>query len=130
MRARDPLSPLEHEVMTLVWQRGEVTAEDVLGALTRPLKNATVRTLLRRLESKGYVGHTVRGRAFVYRPRVAETRVATGAIRRVVQRFFGGSASRLLVGMVDEGLIDRDELQALSRRLAHRATRDDKAGRD
>ena len=56
--------------------------------------------------------------------------MATGAVRRVVQRFFGGSASRLLVGLVDEGLIDRDELQALSRRLARRAIREDKAGRD
>jgi BlaI family penicillinase repressor len=123
MRPRDPLSPLEHELMALVWQRGEVTADEVVATLKRPLKNATVRTLLRRLEAKGYVGHTVRGRAFVYHPRVAETRVATGALRRVVQRFFGGSASRLLVGLVDEGLIDRDELKAVSRRLARRGGR-------
>ena len=63
---RDPLSPLEHEVMAIVWQRQEATAEEIVVALRRPLKNATVRTLLRRLESKGYVRHSAEGRAFVY----------------------------------------------------------------
>ena len=103
--------------MGLVWQRGEATAEDLVEGLARPLKNATVRTLLRRLEAKGYLGHTPRGRAFVYRPRVAESHAATGALKRVMQRFFGGSAQRLLVGLVDEGMIEPDELKALSRRI-------------
>ena len=98
----NPLSGLEHEVMTIVWRRGSVTAAEVLDALGRPLSNATIRTLLRRLEAKGYVRHTVDGRAFVYSPRVAETQAATGAVRRNLQRFFGGSASKLLAGMVDE----------------------------
>ena len=113
-----PLSPLEHEVMAIVWRRGEVTAADVVGDLPRALTNATVRTLLRRLESKGYLRHTARGRAFVYEPVVAQAQAATGALRRIVQRFFGGSASRLVAGLVDEGLIAPDEVRALSRRLA------------
>jgi len=112
-----PLSPLEHQVMTIVWRRGAVTASEVVEALRKPLTNATVRTLLRRLEAKGYLRHTSRGRAFVYEPVVAETQAATGALRRIVQRFFGGSASRLVAGLVDEGLIAPDEVRALSRRL-------------
>lgn len=112
------VSPLEHEVMTIVWNRGSVTAADVRAGLGRPLTNATVRTLLRRLEAKGYVRHAVRGRAFVYEPAVAQTQAATGALRRIVQRFFGGSASRLVAGLVDEGLIAPEEVRALSRRLA------------
>jgi BlaI family penicillinase repressor len=117
--ARPPgnLSPLEHAVMTVVWTRGSVTAADVLAALDRPLTNATVRTLLRRLEAKGYVRHTVRGRVFVYAPRVGEAQAGAGAIRRIVQRFFGGSASRLVAGLVDEGLISPEEVRALSKRL-------------
>ena len=117
MRARAPLSGLEHELMTIVWRRGSVTAAQVLDDLEKPLTNATVRTLLRRLEAKGYVRHVVDGRAFVYSPRVAETQAATGAVRRIVQRFFAGSTSKLLAGMVDEGLIDPDELRRLSRRI-------------
>jgi predicted transcriptional regulator len=111
------LSALEHEVMTIVWRRRTATADDVVAALSKPLTNATVRTLLRRLEAKGYVRHTVRGRAFVYRPRVAQAEAASGAVRRVMQRFFDGSASKLLLGLVDEGLIAREEVAALSRRL-------------
>ena len=112
-----PLSVLEHAVMTVVWRLGSATATQVLDALDRPLTNATVRTLLRRLEAKGYVRHAVEGRTFIYSPRVAETQAATGAVRRIVQRFFGGSTSKLLAGLVDEGLIDPAEVRKLSRRL-------------
>ena len=118
------LSPLEHAVMTIVWTRGSVTAADVTAALERPLTNATVRTLLRRLEAKGYVRHVVEGRVFVYSPRVAEAQAGTGAVRRIVQRFFGGSASKLVSGLVDEGLITPEEVRALSKRLRTRRTRD------
>jgi len=106
--------------MTVVWQRRSVTAAQVREQLAQPLTNATVRTLLRRLEGKGYLRHTIEGRTFVYEPRLGETQVATGAVRKLVQRFFGGSTSRLLAGLVDEGLIEPGEVQALSRRLKNR----------
>lgn len=122
-RSTVPLSSLEHEVMTIVWRRRRVTAAQVLEDLEQPLTNATVRTLLRRLEAKGYVRHTVDGRAFVYAPKVAEVSAAAGAVRRIVQRFFGGSTSKLLAGMVDEGLIEPEELRLLSRRIS-RARKD------
>jgi predicted transcriptional regulator len=59
----------------------------------------------------------MRGRAFVYEPSVAQSQAATGALRSIVRRFFGGSASRLVAGLVDEGLIGPDEVRALSKRL-------------
>ena len=114
---RPALSALEHEVMTIVWRHGAATATDVTGQLSRPLTNATVRTLLRRLEAKGYVRHTVHGRSFVYSAKVREAQAASGAVRRVLQRFFAGSASKLLVGLVDDGLLAPAEVKALSRRL-------------
>lgn len=104
--------------MAVVWAKRSATAADVVEALDRPLTNATVRTLLRRLEGKGYVKHTVQGRVFVYTPRVGEQQAGTGAIRRIVQRFFGGSASRLVAGLVDEGLITADEVRELSQQLS------------
>ena len=121
-----PLSPLEHEVMAVVWRRGTVTAVQVLEDLQKPLTNATVRTLLRRLEAKGYLRHTMEGRAFVYSPRVARTAAASGAVRRIVQRFFGGSTSKLLAGLIDEGLIDPDEVRQLSKRLERSRERREK----
>lgn len=109
--------------MAIVWKRRSVTAAQVREALAQPLTNATVRTLLRRLEAKGYVRHTIAGRSFVYEPRVEASQAATGAVRRLVQRFFGGSTSKLLAGLVDEGLIAPREVAALSRRLKARRTR-------
>ena len=103
--------------MAIVWERRSVTAAQVRQDLGQPLTNATVRTLLRRLEAKGYLRHTTEGRTFVYESRVGETQAATGAVRKLVQRFFGGSTSKLLAGLIDEGLIEPSEVQALSRRL-------------
>ena len=71
------LGDLEREVMQLVWANGPVTAEAVRERLSRPLKESTVRTVLRRLEDKGYTTHTVDGRTYVYQ--AAEPR---GGLRR------------------------------------------------
>ena len=68
------LGDLEREVMQLVWANGPVTAEAVREQLSRPLKESTVRTVLRRLEDKGYTTHTVDGRTYVYQ--AAEPRTA------------------------------------------------------
>jgi len=115
------LGELERAIMRLVWQHGELTAEQVreeLDELDRPLKDSTIRTVLRRLEEKGYVSHTVENRTFRYRP--AETRqlVAGRAVKRIIDRFCDGSVEALLVGMVDSEVLDQTELQRLAERIA------------
>jgi BlaI family transcriptional regulator, penicillinase repressor len=116
-RIRQPLSGLEHQVMRIVWRRGAATADDVCAALPGGQKNATVRTILRRLEQKGYVAHRVDGRAYVYEPRVQPGQAAVGAVRRIIDRFCGGSAEALLVGLLDAKVVKPEELKALSRRV-------------
>jgi predicted transcriptional regulator len=106
--------------MAVIWRRGPSTAEDIAGALRRKLKNATVRTLLRRMEAKGYLRHAKQGRAFVYEGAIAPDQAASGAVRRIIDRFCGGSAATLLVGLLDHGVIDRRELRALEKRLGER----------
>src|SRR5438270_747602 len=59
-RTSAPLGDLEHELLTILWKHGEMTALDVGKQMARKLKDATIRTVLRRLEQKGYVSHTVR----------------------------------------------------------------------
>lgn len=103
--------------MAVVWARGEVVAEDVAAALGGRLKNATVRTILRRVEGKGYLTHRRDGRAFVYTPRLDADAAARGAVRRVMDRFYGGSVERLLVGLLDGRMIDGAQLEELQRRL-------------
>src|SRR5690242_6522658 len=81
------LGDLEREVMQLVWAQGPVTAEAVREQLARRLKESTVRTVLRRLEEKGYVAHTVDGRTYVYQATQPRGRVAAKAVQRIVDWF-------------------------------------------
>ncbi len=117
---KKPLSPLEHKVMEVVWEQSPCTAEQVRQALDgdKPLKDSTVRTVLRRLEEKGYVRHRIEGRTYVYHHRVPAQQAALRAVSGIVERFCGGSVERLLTGMVDSEMISPDELEHLARRIA------------
>lgn len=115
--AKQPrLSPLEDAVMKVVWSREAVTAEDVRVALIaeHELKDSTVRTLLRRLEDKGYVEHDLDGRTYVYRAKVAQQNVASDAVQGIIDRFCAGSVENLLVGLVDDKMITPDKLRELA----------------
>lgn len=118
--SRAGLSRLERAVMELLWERGEVDAAEVREALAseRVLADSTVRTLLRRIEAKGFATHRRVDRRYVYRPLVSRAGAAAGSIRETMRRFFHGSVEDLLVGMVDEGILDAEELKALSERIA------------
>jgi predicted transcriptional regulator len=116
-RAKTPLGDLEHRVMQLVWTHGEVTAEDIRKLLASNLKEATVRTVLRRLEEKGLLSHTVRERTFVYSAAQSRGHVAAKAVKRVVDWICGGSVEEVLVGMVDARMVDRATVEKLSKRI-------------
>src|SRR5437660_2586482 len=108
------LGDLEREVMQLIWANGRLTAETVREKLARRLKESTVRTVLRRLEEKGYVIHEVEGRTFVYQATHPRGRVAAKAVQRIVDWFCDGSVEEVLVGMVDRAMLDQRQLRALA----------------
>jgi BlaI family penicillinase repressor len=112
------LGDLEREVMQLVWANDPVTAESVREQLDRRLKESTVRTVLRRLEEKGYVTHTVDGRTYVYHATQARGRVAAKAVQRIVDWFCNGSVEEVLVGMVDSAMLDQRQLRMLADKIA------------
>lgn len=112
------LGELEREILSIIWRLGSVTAERVREELNRPLKDSTVRTVLRRLEEKGYLAHSVDDRTFIYRPAQSRQKVAGRAVKRIVDWFCEGSVEALLVGMVDSKVLDQAELQRLAARIA------------
>jgi predicted transcriptional regulator len=112
------LGDLEREVMQLVWAHGPVTAEAVRKRLPRRLKESTVRTVLRRLEDKGYAEHTVDGRTYIYHAAEPRSRVAAKAVQRIVDWFCNGSIEEVLVGMVDTAMLDQRQLRTLADRVA------------
>jgi BlaI family penicillinase repressor len=121
-KSRRPLSELEHLVMDVLWKRSQSTAEDVREALAvrHPMKDSTVRTVLTRLEEKGYVKHHVEGRTNVYKVSEPPRNLAVTAVQQIIDRLCGGSVEQLIVGMVDRELLDERELSRLAEKLARR----------
>jgi BlaI family transcriptional regulator, penicillinase repressor len=111
------LGELEREVMQLVWSGGEVTAESIREQLDRNPKESTVRTVLRRLEEKGYVTHTVSGRTYIFRAVEARRDVAARAVKRIADWLCNGSVEEMLVGMADARMLDRRTLENLAKRI-------------
>jgi BlaI family penicillinase repressor len=111
------LGDLELEAMQLIWTQGPMTAEIVRERLQRTLKESTVRTVLRRLEEKGYLSHTVEQRTFTFHATEARQHVAAKAVKRIVDWFCNGSMEEVLVGMVDSDMLDDKQLRALAARI-------------
>lgn len=106
--------------MNIIWNQGPSTVGDLQQSLAseRPLKDSTVRTVLMRLEDKGYVRHVVDGRTFVFSSVESAGSTAARAVQQIVDRFCHGSLESLLVGMVNDELVDRDELRKIVDRLS------------
>lgn len=120
------LGDVEQIIMDHVWAHGPCSAESCREALapTRPMKESTVRTMLRRLEQKGFVSHEIEGRTYIYRAAQARQNVAVRAVKNIIDRFCGGSAEELVVGMVENSVIGRAQLERLARRIALEKTRE------
>jgi BlaI family transcriptional regulator, penicillinase repressor len=106
--------------MDHVWTHAPVTAEACRGALRTswPMKESTVRTVLRRLEQKGYVTHTTEGRTFIYRAAEPSLKVAMRAVKHLIDRFCAGSAEALVLGMVDQSVLSSAQLERLAKKIA------------
>lgn len=114
------LGEVEQAVMDYIWSHAPVTAESCREGLasSRPMKDSTIRTVLRRLEEKGYLRHEIEGRTFVYRPSAERQNVAIRAVKGIIDRFCGGSAEELVLGLVDNAVLDRKQLERLARKIA------------
>jgi BlaI family penicillinase repressor len=114
------LGEVEQAVLEHVWAHGPCSAEACREALaaTRPMKESTIRTVLRRLEEKGYVNHTIEGRTFIFSASQDRQNVAVRAVKNIIDRFCGGSAEELVIGMVDHAVLDRKQLERLTRKIA------------
>ena len=119
------LGEVEQSVMDYIWSHGPSSAEECRASLaaSRPMKDSTVRTVLRRLEEKGYLTHEIEGRTFIYRAADARENVAVRAVKGIIDRFCGGSAEQLVLGMVDNDVLDRKQLERLARKIAESETR-------
>jgi predicted transcriptional regulator len=109
------LTEAELRLMKILWRRGESAVNDLLAAIpdAEPLAYNSVLTTIRILEQKGYVEHRQEGRAFIYRPCVAEKEAGQTEVRNVLSRFFGNSRERLLLSLLGDSDISPEELDRL-----------------
>lgn len=113
------LTDAEARVMAVLWQRETATVGDVVAALKRkrPVTYSTVQTILRILETKGYLTHDKVERAFVYRPVVDQRQARRRALKHLVKRLFDGSPGLLVLNVLEDEEIDPAERLQLKKLL-------------
>jgi len=109
------VSPAETEVLRLVWQLDKATVQEVCDSLPvkRNITYATVQTLLRRLESKGYLKHHLLGKAHVFFAAVKSEKVIKRSVNDFLDRLFGGDPVPLIQCLAEHGRIDADDIEKL-----------------
>lgn len=111
------LSAAERQVMEVVWDRGEVTAKEARDALQREVARNTVRTLLERMEEKGWVVHREVGRAYLYRAARPRAESIGRKVCEIVDTVCGGSAESLVAALLDYRGLRSGELQRIRKML-------------
>jgi BlaI family transcriptional regulator, penicillinase repressor len=112
-KARQPLTPLELEIMNVLWDTGPANVQTVQQNLGRPLAYTTVQTMLNVLHRKGHAKRTLKLKAYFYRPSTSRSEVVKQTMSDVVDRLFEGSATNLVMSLVEAKQISLDELDRL-----------------
>lgn len=113
------LTDAEARVMAVLWDLGTATVADIVGGLkkSRPVTYSTAQTMLRILETKGYVTHEKVARAFIYRPCVDARQARVRALRHLASRLFNGSPSLMVLNVLEDESLDPAELKRLKKMI-------------
>jgi BlaI family penicillinase repressor len=115
------ISDAEWEVMRVAWDKGSVTAQEVVDALAdHAWSPRTVKTLLNRLKTKGALDYEPRGKAYVYRPAVPQEECVRQESESFLDRVFGGAAAPLLAHFVTRAKLSPKEIEDLKRILSEK----------
>ena len=130
-KTTDPLTPLELEIMKVLWEVGPAAVQTVQECLApeRKLAYNTVQTMLNVLHRKGKVRRELQGRAYVYEPVVSRAQAAGQAVGDLVSRMFGGSAESLVLSLVEARHLTPEKLAELSA-MVDKSEEEDGHGRD
>lgn len=111
------LTPLELEIMNVLWETGAANVQTVQQNLERELAYTTVQTMLNILHKKGKVKRSLKERAYFYRPVVSRTQVVSQTVGDLVDRLFGGSAESLVMSLVETKHLTPEKLAELKKLL-------------
>ncbi len=120
-RRNGPLTPLELEIMKVLWDAGPAVVQAVQARLPgEPLAYTTVQTMLNVLLQKGKVKRSLKNRAYVYRPALSRAEAVSHTMKDLIDRMFGGSAEALVMGLVEARQLNSAKLDELRRKLVER----------
>ncbi len=108
------LTPLELEIMTVLWETGAANVQTVQQRLARELAYTTVQTMLNVLHRKGKVKRTLKERAYFYRPAISRQQVVGQTMKDIIDRLFGGSAESLVMSLVETRHLTPEKLNELN----------------
>src|SRR5579863_737683 len=114
--------------MDVLWRHGEALAHEVREELPGRPHDSTVRTLLRILETKGYVAHVTRGKSFVYRAAVPRDQAQRGALKSFLGRLFAGSAEDLVLRLIEDEVLTSEQLEQIRKQAQPRPARRRRGG--
>ena len=116
-RKTEHLTPLELEIMHVLWETGPANVQSVQQHLERELAYTTVQTMLNILHRKGKVKRTLKDRAYFYKPVVSRSQVVGQHMSDIVDRLFGGSAESLVMSLVETKHLTPRKLARLQKLL-------------
>jgi len=114
-RKNEGLTPLELEIMHVLWEAGPANVQMVQQRLKRELAYTTVQTMLNILHRKGKVKRTLKDRAYFYKPAVSHKQIVSQTIGDIVERLFGGSAESLVMSLVETKQLTPEKLARLNK---------------
>ena len=112
-RKSEQMTPLELEIMQVLWETGPATVQTVQRGLKRELAYTTVQTMLTVLHRKKKVKRTLKDKAYIYKATVTRTKFTGHAVREFIDRLFGGSAEGLVMSLLQEKHLTPEKLASL-----------------
>ncbi len=123
------LTPLELEIMNVLWETGPAAVQAVQSHLkTRELAYTTVQTMLNVLHRKGKVKRRLKDRAYIYQPLLTRDRAVKQALTDMLDKFFGGSADNLVLNLVETHQLTPEKLARLQQMVAETNTKENPDG--
>lgn len=116
-RKTERLTPLELEIMQVLWETGDANVQTVQQRLKRELAYTTVQTMLNILRRKGKVKRMLKDRAYFYKPAVSRRQVVRQTVNDLVERLFGGSVENLVMSLVETKHLTAEKMTRLNELL-------------
>ncbi len=116
-KTSEHLTPLELEIMHVLWESGPANVQMVQQQLKRDLAYTTVQTMLNILHRKGKVKRNLRDRAYFYKPAISRSKIASQTVSDLVERLFGGSAENLVMSLLETKHLTPQKLARLNKLL-------------